>query len=63
MSIRPGLVSAIGPVATGEVPPWVLALVDVAFVEAEVIKQRNCVVPTLIGSIYSMNFDNMPELH
>ncbi|WP_284966187.1 hypothetical protein [Cutibacterium acnes] len=30
---------------------------------AEVIKQRNCVVPTLIGSIYSMNFDNMPELH
>ncbi|MBF6949142.1 transporter, partial [Acinetobacter baumannii] len=28
-----------------------------------VIKQRNCVVPTLIGSIYSMNFDNMPELH
>ena len=31
MSMRPGLVSEIGPVATGEVPPWVLALVDAVF--------------------------------
>ena len=45
-------------------PPFYIdSIEDVAFVEAEVIKQRNCVVPTLIGSIYSMNFDNMPELH
>ncbi|GAE76256.1 hypothetical protein JCM18918_2032 [Cutibacterium acnes JCM 18918] len=28
---KAGLVSAIGPVATGEVPPWVLALVDAVF--------------------------------
>ena len=45
-------------------PPFYIdSIEDVAFVEAEVIKQRNCVVPTLIGSIYSMDFDNMPELH
>ena len=45
-------------------PPFYIdSIEDVAFVEAEVIKQRDCVVPTLIGSIYSMNFDNMPELH
>ncbi|MES5964666.1 hypothetical protein U6M81_07485 [Cutibacterium acnes] len=31
MSMRPGLVSEMGPVATGEVPPWVLALVDAVF--------------------------------
>ncbi|MES8015804.1 hypothetical protein U6Y29_00165 [Cutibacterium acnes] len=31
MSMTPGLVSAIGPVATGEVPLWVLALVDAVF--------------------------------
>ncbi|REB75597.1 hypothetical protein E5345_08490 [Propionibacterium sp. NM47_B9-13] len=31
MSTMPGLVSAIGPVATGEVPPRVLALVSAVF--------------------------------
>ena len=50
--------------STSANPPFYIdSIEDVAFVEAEVIKQRNCVVPTLIGSIYSMNFDNMPELH